>query len=148
MNKGIVPITAVIIGVIILGGGIGGYVYLKNKQVKPIACTADAKQCSDGSYVSRIPPKCEFAECPVVTSSCAKEGESPTYFNLTTGKINPEGQQCCSGLKEIGFKTNQATLKKGLCTTTSGVPGICASCGNGICESAYEDRCNCKEDCK
>ncbi|OGZ80557.1 MAG: hypothetical protein A2360_02245 [Candidatus Staskawiczbacteria bacterium RIFOXYB1_FULL_32_11] len=29
-----------------------------------VACTMDAKQCSDGSYVSRTGPKCEFAKCP------------------------------------------------------------------------------------
>ena len=29
-----------------------------------IPCTADEKQCSDGSYVSRTQPKCEFATCP------------------------------------------------------------------------------------
>ena len=31
---------------------------------KPVACTMEAKECSDGSYVSRIPPKCDFAPCP------------------------------------------------------------------------------------
>ena len=30
---------------------------------EPIACTMDAKQCPDGSYVSRIPPNCDFAAC-------------------------------------------------------------------------------------
>lgn len=27
-------------------------------------CTADVFQCSDGTYVSRIPPLCSFAPCP------------------------------------------------------------------------------------
>jgi hypothetical protein len=27
-------------------------------------CTQEAKQCSDGSYVSRTGPNCEFAPCP------------------------------------------------------------------------------------
>lgn len=31
---------------------------------EPVACTLDAKQCPDGSYVSRVPPSCEFAACP------------------------------------------------------------------------------------
>ena len=31
---------------------------------EPIACTMDAKLCPDGSYVSRIPPECDFAPCP------------------------------------------------------------------------------------
>jgi hypothetical protein len=30
---------------------------------KPVACTMDAKQCPDGSYVGRTGPKCEFV-CP------------------------------------------------------------------------------------
>lgn len=29
-------------------------------------CAQDAKQCPDGSYVSRVAPNCEFAECPKV----------------------------------------------------------------------------------
>ena len=29
-----------------------------------IDCTADVKLCSDGSYVSRTGPNCEFAPCP------------------------------------------------------------------------------------
>lgn len=28
------------------------------------ACTQDAKQCPDGSYVGRVGPRCEFAACP------------------------------------------------------------------------------------
>lgn len=31
-------------------------------------CTMDAKQCSDGSYVSRTGPNCQFAACPSGTS--------------------------------------------------------------------------------
>jgi len=29
-----------------------------------VFCTADAKRCSDGSFVGRTPPHCAFAECP------------------------------------------------------------------------------------
>lgn len=36
---------------------------------EPLACTQEAKQCSDGSYVSRTGPNCEFAACPVVAST-------------------------------------------------------------------------------
>jgi len=31
-----------------------------------VACTEEAKQCPDGSYVARSGPKCEFVECPGV----------------------------------------------------------------------------------
>lgn len=34
-----------------------------------VACTADAKLCPDGSYVSRVPPSCEFALCPSSTAT-------------------------------------------------------------------------------
>lgn len=32
--------------------------------VARVACTQDAKQCPDGSYVSRTGPNCQFAPCP------------------------------------------------------------------------------------
>jgi len=38
-------------------------------QANPIACTEEAKQCPDGSYVGRTGPKCEFEKCPTVTVS-------------------------------------------------------------------------------
>jgi len=31
---------------------------------EPVFCTADAKLCPDGSYVGRVGPNCEFAQCP------------------------------------------------------------------------------------
>ncbi|TSC53631.1 MAG: Uncharacterized protein LiPW39_158 [Parcubacteria group bacterium LiPW_39] len=40
----------------------GAYYYWQKSQ--PKACTQEAKQCPDGSYVSRIGPNCEFAACP------------------------------------------------------------------------------------
>ncbi|MFA5030341.1 MAG: hypothetical protein WC495_02010 [Patescibacteria group bacterium] len=54
-----------------------------------VACTMEAKLCPDGTAVGRIPPNCEFADCPEVDSllteaeardiaeaSCIKGGES------------------------------------------------------------------------
>lgn len=35
------------------------------KEDEPIACTADAMMCPDGSYVGRVAPDCKFAMCPV-----------------------------------------------------------------------------------
>lgn len=34
-----------------------------------VACTQEARQCPDGSYVGRTGPRCEFAACPEVPSS-------------------------------------------------------------------------------
>lgn len=33
----------------------------------PVACTTEAKLCSNGSYVSRTGPNCEFATCPTIS---------------------------------------------------------------------------------
>jgi hypothetical protein len=41
-----------------------GYLVSTQKSDEGIACTADAKLCPDGSYVGRVGPNCEFAECP------------------------------------------------------------------------------------
>ena len=35
-------------------------------QKEGIACTADAKECPDGSYVGRTGPNCKFAACPIM----------------------------------------------------------------------------------
>jgi len=40
------------------------------------ACTADAMQCPDGSYVSRVAPSCAFAACPVNNSTNNNNGGS------------------------------------------------------------------------
>lgn len=37
---------------------------IKDQQDDAVFCTQDAKQCPNGSYVSRSGPKCEFAPCP------------------------------------------------------------------------------------
>jgi hypothetical protein len=31
-----------------------------------VACTQEARQCSDGSFVGRTGPNCEFVECPTI----------------------------------------------------------------------------------
>lgn len=39
---------------------------------EPVACTMEAKQCPDGSFVGRTGPRCEFAPCPT-PSACTME---------------------------------------------------------------------------
>lgn len=49
-----------------------------------VACTLEAKQCPDGSYVGRQGPNCAFAPCPGAgTETCG-----PSYGNC------PNGYQC------------------------------------------------------
>lgn len=64
----------------------------------PVVCTQDAKQCSDGSYVSRSGPNCEFAACPEIQPSplpkpdgepiSLREGQRESSFLLE--KIYPD----------------------------------------------------------
>jgi len=55
-------ILIIIAIIIIVGLGAGAYWYFT--RLSQTACTQEAKQCSDGSYVGRTGPKCEFAACP------------------------------------------------------------------------------------
>lgn len=34
------------------------------REEEQISCTADVRQCGDGSFVGRIPPSCQFEACP------------------------------------------------------------------------------------
>ena len=35
-----------------------------SEEGESVYCTLDAMLCHDGSYVGRVPPDCEFRECP------------------------------------------------------------------------------------
>lgn len=86
-NKGFAPIIAIIIAVVIIAGGIGGYLYIKSKN-NPIACTQEAKQCSDGSYVGRTGPKCEFTSCPNISTSTGQNISTSTSVTTTNTNIS------------------------------------------------------------
>ena len=36
----------------------------KPEEVKPVICPDEQKECPDGTFVKKIPPKCEFESCP------------------------------------------------------------------------------------
>lgn len=86
-QKGFINIVLIIL-VIILAGTVGYLTLIKkstpllpipisptptlpvpnpkpNPTPSPIACTQEAKQCPDGSYVGRTGKNCEFAKCPI-----------------------------------------------------------------------------------
>jgi hypothetical protein len=69
-----------------------------NQQSQPKACTQEAKQCPDGSYVSRTGPNCEFADC-LLGKPTSAEGQSTdndknimTIDQLIASKL-PKGTQ-------------------------------------------------------
>jgi len=66
-KKLIIGIVAVFVLVVV--AVVGAYFAFQPKiqpEEEPVACTQEAKQCPDGSYVGRIGPNCEFAECPAI----------------------------------------------------------------------------------
>ncbi len=65
--------------------------------------------------------------------ACVELGES-----LSPGKV------CCEGL--VG-KTPARIGGDGICGMIVGSFGVCVACGDGVCDEAFENRCNCAEDC-
>ena len=55
----------VVIFCLLVIGGIGFFVYQRLSE-QEVACTMEARLCPDGSYVGRVPPRCEFTSCPTV----------------------------------------------------------------------------------
>ena len=55
-----------ILAVIIIIGGFASLFAMRDRgnNNESVFCIQDAKLCSNGSYVSRVPPKCGFALCP------------------------------------------------------------------------------------
>jgi len=76
---------------------------------------------------------------------CKKEGEELT-----------PGSQCCEGLIGIGRSVpasdsetiGDLSSASDICISIIGGWSICAPCGDGICDSVLENRCNCPEDCE
>lgn len=67
-----IPLLLLCIAIVI---SLGVFVYLQgnlpsvtDEPNKPVACTEEAMQCSDGSYVGRTGPNCEFV-CPTTTTT-------------------------------------------------------------------------------
>ncbi len=69
MTKDVKKILIVWIAVFIVFSAIVFQYEKQNPSENRIVCTQEAKQCSDGSYVSRTGPNCEFRECPILPKS-------------------------------------------------------------------------------
>ena len=76
------------------------YSILILNQAEPIACAMDAKLCPDGSYVGRIPPKCDFAACP--SKALCEEGACPETKTIKLYYYNYELDRDESGNAACG----------------------------------------------
>lgn len=64
MNEKTKPVVSVVVVILVIAFFIAIYFVNKNNAVGPVACTMDAMECPDGSFVGRVGPDCQFAQCP------------------------------------------------------------------------------------
>lgn len=69
------------------------FLYEKDPIETPVACTEEAKMCPDGSFVGRVAPNCEFAECPMI-EQVTTPTPPPTVIEQPLGNCIRAG---CSG---------------------------------------------------
>lgn len=89
---------------------------------KDVACTADAKLCPDGTYVSRVPPDCNFEPCPV--SKVCETNEDCVVFGQ-------DGDCNCGCFNKDALPQDSG----GACFCAA--PTSC-ECVDGTCEGIFE----------
>jgi len=112
------------------------------KAALPVVCTADVKQCLDGSYVGRVAPDCDFAPCP---SLCKDSDGGKNYYlkGKATGNDGTTEDSCVI-----------ISIQDGLGTTTSVPscePGPNCKISEALCndiEGTYADFYNCPNGCE
>ena len=101
MTRKILIAILIVIGLLIFGFALSGYQYPGDSRNGPTACTMEAKQCPDGSYVGRTGPNCEFSPCP--SEALCEGGSCPTPGgNLpgqNPGQNNPGPTACTADAK-------------------------------------------------
>ena len=117
--QGISVIWLIIAGIILFSGS--AYWYYAG-DIKPylgnidgdgkngVACTQEAKQCPDGSYVGRIGPNCEFAECSGENS--ASLGQSLWNPYLVRGSESPTVEVPAGVARSIGWPAKSEDIVK------------------------------------
>jgi plastocyanin len=94
--------SGVIAGLVVLALVVVGAVFYFSSSSNPYSnsgvCAQDAKQCPDGSYVSRVAPDCDFADCPAVTG------------NQTNNTFQGEGNDIIYTIEINGFAFSPTTL--------------------------------------
>jgi plastocyanin len=112
------------------------------------ACTQEAKLCSDGSYVGRTGPNCEFSACPIVqvpvvqaktytiniasfafspNSITINKGDTVVWTNNDSVKHTATGSGFDSGLlnnnQSFSFKFNNIGTYNYICTPHPSMKG-------------------------
>lgn len=70
-----------------------------------VVCTMDAKQCADGTYVGRVAPFCEFAECPTGENAQKTTLTDVSLVKYTAYGFSPENITVKAGTP-VSFQNN------------------------------------------
>jgi hypothetical protein len=73
-------------------------------KTEKVFCTQDAKQCADGSFVSRTGPNCEFAPCPNKTTPPQVVGGQCEYSKIS-GNCNILSLSPDNNIVKFNFST-------------------------------------------
>src|SRR5258706_8693683 len=117
--RGFANLIIIIATLVALSAIASTYLVLENQKIKVIPegrfCTMEAKQCSDGSYVGRTGPNCEFTPCPQDETATWKTYRNEQYgfeFKYPTNWV--ETSQLINNRSNPGFQVtvkNQVTNK-------------------------------------
>ena len=127
----------------------------------PVACTQEAKLCPDGTAVGRVPPNCEFEECPAVavdegqkTAGCNYEVPDKNYIGKSKSACEvikfmceqsqkPFFDECGCGCGKSGEqpsngesneeRSNESNLEEHYCSAESRNAEMCIELYNPVC---------------
>ena|SRR3989338_3725623 len=113
MQKGF-GVIYILVGILVLTMvGVGGFYLGQQKSKSPpqnqpdeIACTQDAKECPDGSFVGRTGPNCEFAVCPADASGAPNRAGETTNMEQNKGYICSPTYPIETGMVELTASAN------------------------------------------
>ena len=79
---------------------------------------------------------------------CVNLGESGP--NASMGPSDPNiNKKCCNGLVLTSpIRCAKISKINNSCTSMEGCGTVCVACGDNVCDPKYENKCNCKNDCK
>lgn len=106
-----------VVAALLVLGGISALLWARFAPEKqpPTFCTMEAKQCPDGSYVGRIPPSCEFAQCPSV--DLLSTDTLPQGYTLDSYKVEKVLETSC--MKDAECETPPEYLIQSRCPFVS-----------------------------
>jgi len=123
---------------------VGGYFLITQQKDNTVVCTQEARQCPDGTYVSREFPDCNFAECPGTVMPYLDDNyEEPQEIQLPPNVISEADCEAQGG--EI-FNTLGETSYAGELIGT--IEGLRCPCACRVEKKEIEGRdCEIDSDC-